>query len=214
MMNKTIFATTIALVMGIFIMNAPALVYADTAYGPYGQDITSGKVVVDKLVRHPVSGDYVDNLGLSDAKYGPEDAIFFKLIAKNTGGSTLSSIRVEDVLPSYVAFISGGDYNAATRVVSTTFTNVQPGTERTLVVQVRALPLAKLPAQKSVICPVNKVTAYTVEQGQDEDTAQFCIEKKARPQTVPATGDPFGIALALGSLPTLFAGWKLRKRSL
>jgi len=211
-MKHIVFVSALALMIGASVGANHASVFADTTYGQYNGQVTPAKVVVDKLVRHPVSGNYVDNLGLQDSKYAPEDAIFFKLIAKNTGGSTLSSIRVEDVLPPYVAFISGGDYNATTRVVSVTFTDVQPGTERTTFIQVRALPLAKLPAQKSVICPVNKVTAYTVEQGQDDDTAQFCIQKKAVAKTVPATGDPFGIALALGSLPTLLAGWKLRKR--
>ncbi len=190
----------------------PFAVVADSPYGQYGGAVTPGKVMVDKFVRHPLSGDYVDNLGLADAKYTPESAVFFKIVVKNTGGSTLSSMRIEDVLPPYVAFISGGDYNAATRIVSLSFTDVKPDEQRSAIIQVKVLPLVKLPAEKSVICPTNKVTVFASENGQDEDTAQFCIEKKAAAQKVPETGDPFGIAVAIGAIPTLVAGWKMRKR--
>ena len=180
-------------------------------YGQYGGETTQGKVLVDKLVRNPQSGEYVDNLGLSDPKYFAENAVFFKIVVQNTGGSTLSSIKVEDILPAYVSYVSGGSYNPASRIVVFTFQDVKPGERKSEILQLKAYPEVKLPGSKTIVCPTNKVIAYAVENGSDEDTAQFCIEKRPMAARVPETGDPIGLALAIGAIPALFAGLKLRK---
>jgi len=186
---------------------------ADGTYGQYGGETAQGKVLVDKLVRNPQTGEYVDNLGLSDPKYFAENAVFFKIVVQNTGSSTLSSIKVEDILPPYVSYVSGGDYNEHSRITVFTFKEVQPGERRSEILQVKAYPEVKLPGAKTIVCPTNKVIAYSVEDGTDEDTAQFCIEKRPMASRVPETGDPMGLALAIGAIPTLFAGFKLRKLS-
>jgi len=204
--------TSFAFASVLFILCAlPAR--ADGTYGQYGGEATQGKVLVDKLVRNPQTGEYVDNLGLSDPKYFSENAVFFKIVVQNTGGNTLSSIKVEDILPSYVSYVSGGSYNPKSRIVVFTFGDVKPGERRSEILQVKAYPEVKLPGAKTVVCPTNKVIAYSVEDGTDEDAAQFCIEKRPMAARVPETGDPMGLALAIGAIPTLFAGFKLRKLS-
>lgn len=187
-------------------------VSANGQYGQYGQygGVGPGIVAVDKYVRHPLTGDYVDNLGLADGKYRPEQTVFFRITVKNTGGTTLETVRVEDYLPEYVTFVAGGSYDAKTRIVRVEHTNLAPQETRTFDMQVKVLPIVKLPSAKAVVCPVNKVAAYTNEL-RDEDTAQFCIEKVAPAPVTPKTGDPMSLVLALGALPAAFAGWKLRR---
>lgn len=217
-MKKLLFAGVTAFVLSLSVVRSPLSVLADNgSYGQYGQygtsTVTSGKVLVDKTVRHPKTGEYVDNLGLMDVKYSAQNAVFFKITVQNVGGSTLSRIDVVDYLPSYVQYISGGQYNSANRQVTFSFDNVSPNERRSTVLQVQVVPITALPAEKGVLCPINKVTASAPNGGVDEDTTQFCIEKKVMAAKVPQTGDPFGLMIAIGSIPTLIAGYKLRKRS-
>ncbi|MFA6005776.1 MAG: hypothetical protein WC775_04820 [Patescibacteria group bacterium] len=218
-MKKLLFAgVTVFLLSVICFLIAASSVSADSgSYGQYGQygggTAGSGKVLVDKMVRNPKSGEYVDNIGLNDVKYVADNAVFFKVTVQNVGTSTLSRIDVVDYLPLYVKYVSGGQYDSATRQVKFSFDNVAPNERRSTVLQVRVAPVAELPAEKSVVCPVNKVVASASEGNSDEDTAQFCIERKVMAVSVPQTGDPLGLIFGLGSIPTLLAGLKLRKRA-
>ncbi len=203
------------LLTAVFVMASVApSVNADGIQGTYGQygGGEQGKVLVDKLVRNPVTGEYVDNLGLNDPKYVAQNAVFFKIVVENTGNKTLDQINVVDTIPAYLEYVSGGSYEVATRKISYTFDNVRPGEKRSTVFQTRVVALEKMPAEKSILCPVNVVVASSPQDGSDEDTAQLCIEKKVMAVKVPETGDPMGLVLGLSALPTLVAGVKLRRK--
>ena len=195
------------------VLSLQPVVMADGTYGQYGGEPESGKVMVDKMVRNPSTGEYVDNLGLSDPKYSAEGAVFFKITIQNTGGKTLDTVNVVDYLPIYVQFISGGNYNSVNREVTFTFDNVAPGERRSTILQVKVYNLSNLPAEKTVLCPLNKVIASSPQDGSDEDTAQFCIEKKAIvKKEVPKSGDPMGLLMGFGSLTTLIGGMAMKKK--
>jgi len=181
-------------------------------YGQYGGQTEGGRVMVDKLVRNPKTGEYVDNLGLNDPKYSAEASVFFRIVVENTGGTILNTINVVDYLPLYLQYVSGGTYDAATREVRFTFTNVAPGERRTTILQAKVYSLSQLPAEKTVLCPINKVVASSPEDGSDEDTATLCIQKKPMvSHEAPKAGDPMALAMGLGSLLTFAGGLKLRK---
>lgn len=188
-------------------------VKASGIYGQYGGQPEKGKVVVDKLVRNPQTGDYLDNLGLNDPKYSAEASVFFKITVENVGGSTLSEINVVDYLPTYLNYVSGGSYDASTREIRFSFANVAPGERRTTILQAKVYSLSQLPAEKTILCPVNRVLASSVEDGSDEDTAQFCIQKKPMVgREAPKAGDPMGLFVGFSSLATLFGGFKLKRK--
>ena len=182
-------------------------------YGQYGGEDESGKVMVDKLVRHPQTGVYVDNLGLNDPMYSAQATVFFKIIVENTGTRTLDEINVVDYLPMYLQYISGGNYNATSREIRFTFANVAPGERRSTILQAKVYSLSQLPSELTVICPINKVVASSPQDGSDEDTAQLCIKKKpmVAPEA-PKAGDPMALVMGLGSLTTLFGGFKLKQK--
>jgi len=181
-------------------------------YGQYGGQPEKGRVMVDKLVRDPKTGEYVDNLGLNDAKYSAEATVFFKITVENVGGTTLKTITAVDYLPLYLQYVSGGTYDAANREVHFTFNDVEPGERQTALLQAKVYSLSQLPAEKTVLCPINKVIASSPEDGSDEDTAQLCIQKKPMvSKEAPKAGDPLGLAMGLGSLLTFVGGLKLKK---
>ena len=188
-------------------------VLASGQYGQYGGETESGRVMVDKLVRHPKTGEYVDNLGLNDPKFSAESSVFFKIVVENTGNSLLNEINVTDFLPEHLQYISGGTYNTDTREVKFTFNDVAPGDRRNTILQAKVNSLSSLPAEKTILCPINKVVASSPQDGSDEDTAQLCIAKKPMVGNVaPKAGDPISLALGLGSLTTLVGGLKLNKK--
>ena len=183
------------------------------AKAQYEGEPENGKVLVDKLVRHPQTGIYVDNLGLSDPMYSAQATVFFKIIVENTGNALLNEINVVDYLPQYLEYISGGSYNTVTREIRFTFANVAPGERRSTILQVKVYSLSQLPAELTVICPINRVVASSPQDGSDEDIAQLCIKKKPMvAKEAPKAGDPMALAMGLGSLTTLFAGFKLKQK--
>ena len=201
LINKTIIGLIFFYTL-FFILNT-SYVFADGTYGQYGGEAEAGQVMVDKMVRNPLTNEYVDNLGLNDAKFSAEGIVFFKITVQNTGGSTLNKINVTDYLPVYLQYVSGGNYDANSRQITFTFTNVSPGERRSTVLQAKVYSLSNLPAAKTILCPVNKVYASSPQDGSDEDTAQFCIEKKPIvKKEVPKSGDPLSLAIGLGSLTT------------
>lgn len=210
-MNLKNFLLAMALVTAL---SFPSKTFAQSygGYGSYNPTFAPGIVHVNKQVRNPVTGVYVDNLGLNDPHFFADNAIFFRISVENSGTSTISRVTVTDNLPPFIQYVSGGNYSAGNRQVQFYFDNVAPGERRYTTVQVRALPLDQLPAAKSLLCPVNRVFATSVDGGNAEDSAQFCIEKSIMVAKVPQTGDPIGLLMGLGSLPMLFAGYKLGKK--
>lgn len=201
------------IVMAALFALSTSSVLAGSSYGQYGGQPESGRVMVDKLVRNPVTGAYVDNLGLSDPKYSAQASVFFKIVVENTGGTMLNEINVTDYLPEYLQYVSGGSYNSATRQVTFSFANVAPGERRTTLLQAKVYALSQLPAEKTIICPINKVVASSPQDGSDEDTAQLCIQKKPMVSTeAPKAGDPMGLVLGLSSFASLLGGYKLKRK--
>lgn len=212
-MKQLLFAGVSLIVVLAVAAFSPLAVSASGIYGQYGGGSNPGIILVDKMVRNPKTGAYVDNLGLVDEKYISDNAVYFKITVQNTGDSVISRVTVVDTLPPYVTYVTGGSYDSASRNVTFYFDKVAPNEARSTILQVKVVPVKDLPAEKSVLCPVNKVVASAPDIGIDEDTSQFCIERKVMAQKVPETGDPIGLILGLGSIPTLLAGIKLRKRA-
>lgn len=209
-MKKIMFALIVF--ASIFIVSFNA-VLASGIYGQYGGVTQQGKVLVDKLVRHPQNGNYVDNLGLNDPMFSAEASVFFRIMVENTGNATLEEIKVIDYLPVYLQYVSGGTYDSASREIRFSFANVAPGERRSTILQAKVYSLSQLPVEKTVLCPVNKVMAYSDQDGSDEDTAQLCIKKKPMvSKEAPKAGDPIGLLMGLGSLTTLVGGLKLKRK--
>ena len=200
-------------------------------YGGGQTCVTSGTILIEKKVSTPTNaGMFVDNLGVNDAKFAPDQSINFLISITNTGGSPISKVTVRDYFPAEVTFVAGaGSYDAKTKTLSFDLTNVAAGETRTFIVTTKAVGADQLPANKTIVCDiVNKAVA--IVDGQVEDTARFCIQKPAVVTTTPGTTKgglkifppaqvtttpPTGPeALALfGLVPTGMLGYFLRKKA-
>ena len=219
-LRAVFFLTAIAL---INLTNANQ-VFADGAYGQsgcvpvYGGGVQCpkvGQVLINKTVRNPSTGIFVDNLGPGDPKFRPEWLVAFHLTIQNTGDQTLNKVTVTDKLPDFVDFTSGpGTFDSNTKTLTFDVFNLTGGTSQTFEIVVRAVHAAVLPANQSVVCPVNTVDAVVVDtQQKDHDSSQFCIEKQVEVPSVPTAGPKEWVLSLVGFGTTLTVGLYLRKKA-
>jgi uncharacterized repeat protein (TIGR01451 family) len=200
--------------------------FADTCQttsGVYGNNCPpSLGLTIDKKVQNPESKDFVDNMGMNDPKFGPQQSVLFQLKVKNTGNKQLDQVFVKDLFPSVLTFAGGqGSFNVDTRTLTFEINDLKVGEERTYTVAGKIVSADKLP-NEIVSCVINQAFATTNTMA-TSDNAQFCIQQKVTTKgghpvypapkvaATPATGSE-SFAL-LGLIPAVFAGYKLRRKA-
>ncbi|MEK7573264.1 MAG: DUF11 domain-containing protein [Patescibacteria group bacterium] len=222
----------ISLMTGIMSLSSAGITNADTSCQPiYGGGETCvqvGNLSVNKTVKNPSTGAFVDNLNINDPKYSPTSAVDFQITVTNTGSGNISSIEVKDTLPSYVTFVSGpGSFDGNTKVLTFTVNNLGAGQSQTFNVSAKVVDQGSLPADQGVTCVVNQASATSNDNKQSSDNSQFCIEKPTQPApttkgglkvfpapkvvSTPATG-PEMLPL-IGLIPSGVLGLFLRKKT-
>ncbi len=167
--------------------SAAADVTCTPIYGGGQTCVQAGNVLINKTVANPQTGGFVDNLGVNDPKYAPEQIVTFQLVITNTGGTALSKVTVRDILPQFVNFNAGaGSFDSNTRILSFDTVNLNPNESRTFIISGKVVAANQLPATQEVTCVVNQANA-TADDKTSQDNAQFCIQKAAVAPT-PAPG--------------------------
>ena len=194
-------------------------------YGQYGAGSPSYSILVDKMVAtgNMTKGGlqtYVDNMSPSDPRFSPGSQVHFQVKVKNTSSVALKNVQVQDVLPEYTDAVEGpGTYDANTRTISWTYSELKSGEERIERIIVQIKPQEQLPADKGLMCLTNK-SYVRVENVSDDDTAQFCLEKQVvmttkgglPVKTTPEAGAPL-LAFAGMNILALAGGIFLKKRA-
>lgn len=170
----------------------------------------TGELLIDKTVKNPGTGVFVDNLGVSDSKYAAGQDVLYRLEVKNTGLTEFSKVTVKDVFPSYLDFVWGPlGWNSDTRTLQFDIYNLKAGESRQYEVMARVFAKENLPSDKSLICVVND-GQVEADGKSDSDQAQVCFEYKVLGiSTLPPTGvESLGFAI-IGLLITTLLGAKL-----
>jgi len=228
MINK-IFLSILTLAIFAFMAFAQG-VRADTACQPiYGGGQTCvqvGNVVINKTIKNPQTGSFVDNLNINDPKFAPASSVTFNITVTNTGGSTINKTTVKDTLPQFVSFVSGpGSFDSNTKVLTFDVGNLTAGESKTFTVTAKTADQGQIPSDQGITCVVNQVMATSDNGQQSSDNSQFCIQKPVLGETkgglkvfpapaittTPATG-PEMLPL-IGLIPSGALGFLLRKKS-
>lgn len=144
----------------------------------YGVAQPSRQIIVDKKLKPMTSGNWADNLSLSEVTFTAEDKIDFKLIVKNSGQVELQKVKVIDYLPEDVNFISGTEgYHLQDHQVEWEIEKLQAGEEKELTLQVAVVKSDQLPEADNY-CVTNRVRVEAESGESDEDLAQFCLETR------------------------------------
>lgn len=196
-------------------------------YGGGETCITVGSLLLNKTVQNPQTKAYVDNLSLSnDPKFGPNQKVEFRLSVTNTGDNTLSTVTVNDTLPSYLKFSSGpGTYDANSKTLTFDVFNLKANETRNFNVEAVVVDASGLPTAPAVNCVVNQAKA-TSGNSSSSDISQVCVQNTVATGTTkgglpvmpapkmsqtPATGAESLALVAL--IPSALAGFVLRRRS-
>ena len=220
----------ITITLPLLLLGADTKANADTVcqpiYGGGQSCVTSTNLSINKKVQNPQDLSFVDNLGVNDPKYKPDQTVNFQITVTNTSGSTIGTVHVQDIFPQFVTFVSGpGNFDTNSKTLSFDLTNLASAESRTFSLQAKVVGSGLLPQDKGVVCVVNQATA--TNGGMATDNSQFCIEKGVpAPVTTkggipvmpaptiaktPATG-PEMLSL-IGLIPMAGAGLFLRKKA-
>lgn len=167
----------------------------------YGAQCPSGNLLIDKKVRHPQSGEFIDSLSSSDATYLPEQEVKFRVEVKNTGGQDLFDVKVEDRLPEFVDFLAGtGDFDQNTKTLKWTIDKIAPNESKFFEIRVKVKPVKDLP-DLSINCVTNHVKSFK-DNLFAQDTSAFCIQSKILgvTQVLPKTGPNLTEIAIIGSI--------------
>lgn len=145
-------------------------------------------LIINKEVKNPLAGVFVENLTATDATFSPGAEVLFRLTIKNTSGETFNPVTVKDVFPDFLSFKAGpGTYDSASRTLTFTLENLAAGESRSVEI------LAKVEnktASQSLFCVTNysAVSAPARPSG-DDDSAQLCIQTQVLGvTTLPVAG--------------------------
>jgi uncharacterized repeat protein (TIGR01451 family) len=234
MKNLKLFSLTLLTVSMLFATATPAFA-GNNQYGQYGQygqqpgeeqpysspTQPAESLLVDKLVAFPgtqntkggVSSDrFVDNLSANDLRFAPNSRVLFRIKVKNTSGVTLKNVTMRDFIPDYMEPVGGpGNYDENTRTITYVIPEIKAGEEKVYDFEMQLVAQNKLPADKGIVCVINKVEAFT-DMTRDEDASQLCVEKSVQGiTTVPKTGPGLGLLVLAGNVLGLGAGAYLRR---
>lgn len=185
----------ISLITGFISLSFAVKTNASTSCQPiYGGGETCvqvGKISINKTVKNPVTGSFVENLNINDPKYSPTSTVNFQITVTNTGSENISSTTVKDTFPNFVTFVSGpkdGKFDSNSKVLTFTVGNLSAGASKTFDVSAKVADQGSLPADQGVTCVVNQVNATSNDNQQSSDNSQFCIEKPTQPGTTTKGG--------------------------
>ena len=168
--------------------NKAVLARCEQQYGG-GETCYEGELRLDKVVKNPSTGTYVDNLFSSDPNFSADQEVWFKLNIKNTGSDDLDNVEVKDKFPSYVLFVSGpGNWNDSDKTLAWTIDHLSPGESKDYEIKGQIVSEGSLPTDSGTYCVTNYGEAKK-DNKSASDTSQLCITKKVLGiTTMPPTG--------------------------
>lgn len=185
-LTNSILNTAAVFALLIVVLATPAAVFADQ-YG--GGKVT--QISLNKTVRDPSTGNFVDNLGVDTSRFAAGDTVTYRLVITNSGDTSFGFVDVTDTLPSFLEFVSGpGSFNASNRQVTFRLENVTPGSSQTRDIVTRVVAKENLPSDSGVFCIVNAASVVTNDNRTASDTAQVCVGQ-------PVPGKPVKVIKAL-----------------
>lgn len=224
--QKLFSLTIVALAFTVFAQGAQAGVGSYGQNGQYGQGpygtgtaTPAQSLIVEKAVSNGAttkggSPFYVDNFAPTDPKFTPGQRVYFQIKVKNATNVKLTNVVVTDFVPNYVVPVEGpGSYDAASRKITYTLPELNPGQEDVKYFLMQVVDQAQLPTNKGVMELVNRATA-TSGSLSDDDTAKFYVEKQVvGVQKSPAAGPEMGLAVVALQFAGLGAGIYLKRKS-
>lgn len=141
---------------------------------------TQSALTLDKTVQNPQTGQFTAKL-LSDIYvFARGQNVVFHLTLTNTTTNSISSIQINDQLPTNLDYISGdGKFNASNRTLTINVGTLQAKSSKTYALTAR-VNSQNLPSNQQVACLVNQASVQTTSffffsSLQNQNSAVFCL---------------------------------------
>ena len=185
------------------LMLSPARVLAQSCTTQYGGTTTcvSTNLTINKQVKNPATGNFVENLGSSDPTFSVNGEAHFRLIIKNNSNQSFSTVTVKDIFPKELTFEAGpGTFDKGTNTLTFPLDNLNAGESRTVELLATVDP-NKVNKDRSISCVVN-TAQVNAQNRSDQDTAQLCIQMNILgATTLPIAGfNDFALLLPFAGL--------------
>ena len=186
----------------------PTPVICPPVYGG-GTICPDNNILVDKKVKNPQSGEYVNNLDLTQSPFHPEDHVSFRIYVTNLGNSTLRNITVMDNLPQYLTVVqTPGTYDNSQKRVTMTIDSLNKNETKSFDLEFVLSPVGSLTNTAATFCLSNQAVAK-IDKFMSNDSTQICVEKTNQSEATTKGGlvnSPAGEATQTPSLPSTTKG--------
>lgn len=160
-----------------FVSPVQAAVRCETQYGGGQVCVRTGNLQVNKQVKNPQDGSWLDNLGQQSSKrFSLNEEVEYRLQVKNVGDAKLDKVTVTDTLPGNLQLVSGN--------LAQELQNLEVNQTQEVFIKAKVISVSD-----TINC--NTVNVAEVRSGDqyDKDTAQICLEgKTGAPQALPKSG--------------------------
>lgn len=147
-------------------------------------------IAVDKIVQHPGTGEFVDNLSASYYRFDPGEEVVFAVWITNTSDNSLESVMVVDTYPPGIIPVSGFEsHDAGSRTITYTIPALAPGEKHTQEIKMRVVSADALAGD--ITCETNQALA-TVGDEKAGDTSTYCIANPHNPDGGSSNGGSSG----------------------
>lgn len=207
--------STSAFLASVALLATASIVSADsctTQYGngQYSETCVPTELSVDKQVRNPITGVFVENLVSGDAAYSPNSEVIYKLKFVNSGNENFGDVTITDTLPGQ---LTGGTVVEAdkAKIKDEKFENgtltfklkdeFRAGT--TVEVQIKAQVKDASVFTEAKTCDLTNTARIQSGNESGDDTAKICVTKDVLgTTTLPQAGPEDYLPL----LPFVFMG--------
>lgn len=155
-----------------------------------GTNCPTTKILIDKTVKNPSTGQFVDNLNVNDPKYAPSSTVVFTLKVTNTTGDKLTSVTVKDILPSHLTYVNGvngATYDNNSKTLTFNAGDFATGQVKTYTVNAKVSDAGQLPQDQGIVCETNQSMVF-VSDVSNQDNAAFCIQNPTLGTTTTTKG--------------------------
>lgn len=167
----------------------PSQTVCPPVYGG-GTICQNNNLLVDKKVKDPENGDFVNNIELNTASFHPEDHVSFRIFVTNIGNSQLKNITVTDNIPQFLTPVqTPGTYDSTQRRVTMKIDTLDKNETKSFDLEFVISPLSGLGNTAPQFCLSNQAVAQ-IDTQKSNDTAQICVEKTSVAQSTTKGGLP------------------------
>jgi uncharacterized repeat protein (TIGR01451 family) len=204
-MKQVLFTITILATLSLFAANPVGadVTKCQPVYGGGDSCVLAENLQVDAFIQNPKSKQFVDNLGINDASYSPNQQIPFRVTVKNTSNRNVNRIEVRTIFPQYVDFVSGPSktYDPRTKTLTFTIDTLKANETRNFDLRGKVATADKLPKAQNTSCMAFQARA-AFGNTMSADTAQFCVQKTPQPTQAVRSGQTTKGGLAVQPAPT------------